>query len=474
MCQLKYISGHRFIVPLFAVLLLLASLSAWAAVVSDETIKGLYESNRDLIAKKGFLELGDLVFLHGKTRYSEDFGTEELGFERALLEAKSELNKIIFSDTKWPTGVSENLRESLKTSYLRLKEVELHAGGFDVVDSGKYAANGKTVYFTVIAVPKKAVRFQYVSYKDLIKCLDDAFVAKDERLLSSPYLEICTRDRITSVIDLMAQQAKEQYGDALTAIILGRRVAAPGTFHLKGVTFSEDELQSFSRDQLFKILTRLPYDPEVCYRIGESFRKEGFRRNADLFFSRGTFWQSKDKYNALCYRAVSNEPFRSWRIPADNAVSVLEKKIRDRVAKVSISFNPLSLIVIENMGNVPIENAQRTSAEFQQGNEAFFSDPPNLNKALELYLKALEKAFTADGCNMIGRCLQLRGEMLLAIPFYRQAVSLDPEHPYAGANLASCLWEVGEKEQAKNTAQSALKNPHLSDLGRKQISALEL
>ncbi len=126
------------------------------------------------------------------------------------------------------------------------------------------------------------------------------------------------------------------------------------------------------------------------------------------------------------------------------------------------------------MGNLPIKNSPRTSAEFLQGNSAFFSNPPDLNTALELYLKALEKAFSADTCNMIGRCLQLREELLLAIPFYRQAVGLDPEHPYAGANLVSCLWEVGEKEQAKNIAQSALKNPNLSDWGRKQISALEL
>jgi tetratricopeptide (TPR) repeat protein len=184
-------------------------------------------------------------------------------------------------------------------------------------------------------------------------------------------------------------------------------------------------------------------------------------------------WRSKRKYNALCYQAVSNEPFTSWRIPEDNSISLLEKKIRNRVLKVSISFNPLPLIVIENMGNVPIENAQRTSGEFQQGNEAFFSNPPNLDTALELYQKALEKAFTADTCNMIGRCLQLKGKTLLAIPFYRQAVSLDPEHPYAGANLASCLWEVGEKKQARNTAHSALKNPNLSDWGRKQINTLE-
>lgn len=38
MHQFKYIAGHRFFVPLFVVLPLLASVSAWAAVGLDETI----------------------------------------------------------------------------------------------------------------------------------------------------------------------------------------------------------------------------------------------------------------------------------------------------------------------------------------------------------------------------------------------------------------------------------------------------
>jgi hypothetical protein len=38
MHQFKYIAGHRFFVPLFVVLLLLASIAAWATVGLDKTI----------------------------------------------------------------------------------------------------------------------------------------------------------------------------------------------------------------------------------------------------------------------------------------------------------------------------------------------------------------------------------------------------------------------------------------------------
>ena len=467
---------HRFTVPLFFLLFFLPFTLLAAGKASIKEVRDLYRSNRKSIEKNGFFEVGNLVFLRGEILWDqEDFcSDEDFVPEMTLLEAQSQLNKIIFLHTKWPDSISEDLRESLKTTYLRIKKVKLRVGEFIQVDSGNIKKNGKLISYSVIAIPPKEVRSQRVSYVNLVKAFNEAFNKRDKRLLSSPYLEICPHSNLKSVIDVMAEQSREQYGSTFANILLGHMIDTVGRAHMIGESFTDKELLSLSKTQLFNVLTLMPYDPKVCYIIGKSFTRDGFRRNADLFFLRGTFWISNKKYNRLCYESVRSDPFRAWLSQEQDEDIDLRKRVIDRLSAVDIDFSPLHLILIKNLGNLPVKNASSNSSEFQRGNDAFFSDSPDLKAALELYLKALDKTFSADTCNMVGRCLQLQGEPLLAVPFFRQALMLDIEHPYAGANLASCLLDVGEKEQAMKAAGSALKNPKLSEWGKKQIMALNL
>jgi tetratricopeptide (TPR) repeat protein len=46
--------------------------------------------------------------------------------------------------------------------------------------------------------------------------------------------------------------------------------------------------------------------------------------------------------------------------------------------------------------------------------------------------------------------------LLEAIPFYRQALRLDPTHPEAGGNLASVLLELGRVEEAMPVLRASL------------------
>ena len=466
---------QRLIAPLVIFLLFLPFATLAAEKISIKEVHDIYRSERESIEKYGFFEAGDLIFLRGEIVWDqEDFSSDEdIAKDMTLLEAQGQLTKIIFLHTKWPDSISEDLRGSLKGVYLRIKEVKLRVGKFIQVDSGNIEKNGKLISFNVIAIPPKEVNFQRVSYENLIEALNKAFNKSDQRLISSTYLEICPQVKIKSVIDFMARQSEAQHGKTFATVLLGQDLQKPASSLVKGISFSKSELRSFSRKQLFKVLKLMPYDPEVCYLIGQNFHEAGFQRNAELFFLRGTKWESKTHYNSLCYQSINNEPFKSWRNNVKNANANLRIRIRKQLSDSNFSFNTLSLSIIKNLGNLPTKNALATSSEFQQGNAVFFSDPPDLNAAFELYVKALEKTFSAAISNMIGRCLQLQGEVLLAIPFYMQAIKLNPKHPYAGANLAVCLFEVGEKEQAKTLAQSVLKNTELSNWGRKQIETLE-
>ena len=128
--------------------------------------------------------------------------------------------------------------------------------------------------------------------------------------------------------------------------------------------------------------------------------------------------------------------------------------------------------ILSSGGGFRIADSSSESADYFKAEEAFFSSPPELNAAEALYAKALEDSISSNTCNMLGRCYMLNRSLVKAVSLLTQATSMNPNHPYAAANLALALHANGLTDEAINQAHRALENPDISDFGKNELKNL--
>lgn len=447
-------------------LFVLTVTPAHAGKMSD-----IYKSNRDEIIDKQLVLKKGFYFSCGKSKpASSSELSKELAIEKADLIAHSKFFDYLKDRIRWPVRFSPVLIQNVFNEYKKTTGTCFSTSGVVRIDYGQLENN---TFFVVLGVPKDKLSGTDITYQTIQKKLNTSFNNNDKRLDLFTYLEICPEERIASVVDRLSKQLKDKYGANLDAVISSKPVTELGKLWKQGVTFTQKELQALNRENLLHILSQKPYDPAICFAIGDRFDKRGFKKSASLFFKRGTLWPIYNKYSKWCTEKIK-EPFSS---PSPIFPLILPKKIKKDISRQMVQnkfeFGILGNLIIKGSGRLPISDSKNEQKLYLEATKLFFSESPQIELALEKYIMSLQEAITSDTCNMIGRCLQLKRELLLAIPFYMQASKLNPKHPYAGANLAVCLFEVGEKEQAKTLAQSVLKNTELSNWGRKQIEALE-
>ena len=431
----------------------------------------IYKSNKDEIINKQLVLKKGFYFSYGKSKLASSSElSKEFAIEKADLIAHSRFFDYLKDRIRWPERFLPVLIQNVFNQYKKTTGTHFSTSEVVRIDYGQLEND---IFFVVLGVPEDKLSGPDITYQTIQKKLDTSFNNNAKSIDLFTYLEICPEGRIAPVVDQLSKQLKDKYGANLDAVISSKPVAELGKLWKKGVTFTQKELQALSRDNLLYILNQKPYDPAVCYFLAKWFSDNGYSRSAKLFYNRGAVWPIYSKYNKWCTEKI-NEPFSS---SPPSFPQILPKKIKKDISRQMVQnkfeFGILGNLIVKGSGRLPISDSKNKQKLYLEATKLFFSESPQIELALEKYIMSLQEGITSDACNMIGRCLQLKRELLLAIPFYMQAITLNPKHPYAGANLVVSLFDAGEIGQAKTLAQTVLKNPKLSNWGRKQIGALE-
>ena len=74
--------------------------------------------------------------------------------------------------------------------------------------------------------------------------------------------------------------------------------------------------------------------------------------------------------------------------------------------------------------------------------------------------------------NYLGRTLEEIGDKEQAIACFKQAVKINPNHPYAGTNLAFSLFFNGQEKEAIDMKNELLKNLNLNDWCKERLESI--
>ena len=428
----------------------------------------VYRSIRQEIMNRQFMiEQGYCYSFGQSVSASASELSKEMAVEKADLIAREHFFNYFKSQVHWPEDFSPVLIQNIWDQYRQTAVTRFLTTRVVKVDSGQLDDDH---FFVVLGTPEENISKTDITFDNIRRSLD-ASVKQEGGVDFFTYLEICPAQKVLSLLSEPFGQLQQRYGNNADAVIRSKPVVELGRLWEKNITFSDEELRGLSIHELFSILDQKPYDPAICYFLAERFFHDGYPRSASLFYSRGTIWPFDNEYRTRCTEKMmppfkdSHRSFSSIPAPTEK----LKQDIAYQAGRSELMFGVYGALIIKGLGQLPLCDSIKEPEQYLEANKLFFSTSPRIELAFGKYVGALQEVITADICNMIGRCLQLQGDLLLAVPFYYQAVLLNKEHPYACANLAVCLHMLNEKELTREIARAALKNPKLSDWGRKQI-----
>ena len=113
--------------------------------------------------------------------------------------------------------------------------------------------------------------------------------------------------------------------------------------------------------------------------------------------------------------------------------------------------SPTAYLVLKSEGRAVEGKCQTPGAEFKKSASLFgrAKNDDDIIKTLKSLFVACEKRpNVAQTYNLIGTCYRHLGRPEMAIPFFRQALSLNPEYDFALTNMGLCCQEAGLMKSA--------------------------
>ncbi len=434
----------------FAVMIALLVAPVISTGETDDRVAGdVYDLYRQEILKSGFLEVSGWVFAFGAfDRHAEvidhtDQARAKLRALRRILPANLKVDDV-------PSSIPTKLWEGLREKYTKHCGWSAHLDSVSIVEVVNSNKGG-----VVVAVPAHLIVSRSITFSKLVEELIFDPCAVEDKECTTLLLEIpqVTLSRIggssiektllgrlgQAVIDLVAGTCRQvQIKDYRSVFLLG-----------------DLPPESFQGVESLSMLDLWPYNPVATRFVTSSLESSGFSRMA-LRLTTGyeTFVEKGSVQNTVFDLEGVLGP---WFVVPDT----------------TLSGSRFIQAVADYMGKVPICSRMANNDFFNFGSKEFYSQTPGyLQRALSLFLQGLDHSIDADGCNMAGRCLALTGRIELAALCFRQAVWLDPEHPYAGANLGLMLVELGFNDRALAVKEHVLRNPNLADWSRTQLGEI--
>lgn len=200
-------------------------------------------------------------------------------------------------------------------------------------------------------------------------------------------------------------------------------------------------LSSLSLPELMAAFSEGAYLPALCEEIAKRYETKGFIKTSNLMKKLDLYALLADKPNAGSVEAIASSV---GNLQADVlSLGMIDSKWQS---------NSLVRLVYQSAGRIPVRKAACKSPSYDAGVSKFNCRPPQISDALQSFMESLNEDFSADQCNLIGRCMELSGNPAAASVWYRQAVICNASHPYALNNLKRLAQakQAAEKECDEN------------------------
>lgn len=115
------------------------------------------------------------------------------------------------------------------------------------------------------------------------------------------------------------------------------------------------------------------------------------------------------------------------------------------------------------VGESPTAAYEHAMAQYRSG---------DMTAALPLCVAAFRESYNADTINVLGAVLRRCGYVRLGAVLCRQALFMDPEHPYAAINTALCYEALARDQDAVSYARRALSNAKADAWAREEAQKI--
>ncbi len=412
----------------------------------------IFENHKKNILSKNYIIYNDYIFVVGKIQ--SDHKKIQIGTNKATLEALSNIAYYYADTVKFPKQFND-LKLDIIREYLKTLKLEFSINRQNIVyqniDNGKFTI--------VIAIHKNKVFFneKNLSFEQIQKTLLSPKIYKSGKIKLTVCLEICENTISNDLLQTFADKMEVEYGKNIKQLILNKNA----------FTFQEidsNNLQNLSEANLFNLLNKAPYDSEICFIIGKKLQQKGYKKTAQIFWSRGTAAPNyKPNFAKKCLKNLE----KNYKCKQFISIPALLRN-----ANYGTSNFVGELKFLNNYaGILPIGvNLKPQDKNFIAGEKAFKNNL--LQEAYDNYVKSATTQLTFEACNMAGNAGRRIGNEHEAIALLLQATIADPTIVYPWVHLAWTYRKLNLKEQEQFCIQK-IKNYKLDDWSSKQLKLLE-
>jgi len=369
--------------------------------------------------------------------------TEKSGYKKAHLIAYKYLTNSFFEITGIPDRVNSKTEMELTDTYLRLVGDSFNFEGVETLRRFQTPEYG---YEVVLGVKKRKQLINNIAFSEVVSALERAFNVGRRDFSLLLYLELCHPKYREKVIDELSIKLGNMHGWNASAVLVGGSLSDIPNYWLS----DPDNISNYdelSLRTLIGLSQDRPYERNLCVQMSIHLHKNGYFIAANIYSNRAGRLAENDWSEA----DIDIEKLKSVANESGNSIHLLHKYL------------------FSTCGNLPLCSSNKESAKYNKGNSIFFSSQPNILNALSEYLEAFNECPSSDCCNMIGRCLNLLGHPDAAIPFLRQALKWNSQHPTARANYGHSLLLTKRMSMGVEQANIVLSNSTSSSWAKTMI-----
>lgn len=411
----------------------------------------VFENNKKKILDSKSFVVDGYIFATGKMLSRSS--NREVGFSKAKLEAVSNIVYFLESKVDWPQKISPVLRKRVWDEYLKCVPVELSIQKSNII----YRNASGDQYTIVIAVSEKNVSIVSPAFSSIKETLLSPANYQSGKINISVCIELCNGNIPVSLQEAYANKLGKEYGKNVKQMLLSKNAYS---FTCRKQT----EIANKSIHDLLILLNTSPYDPELCYSIGEALEKDEFPRTAGIFFAQGSIAREySSEYAKKCQKKING--ITTKKMPVLPAMLFIASAGNANFSDSRLDF------LNYYAGMLPVGVADKAEDnDFNIAQNAFARN--QLKMAYDHYTKSVASKVTFEGCNMAGNAGRRIGNDHEAIALLLQATISDQRIVYPWVHLAWIYRKLNLKEQ-ENFCIEKIKTYKLDDWSSKQLKLLE-
>jgi len=376
----------------------------------------IFDEFRDSIERAPVFEKEGYLFASARvTPRSDTSAALEGALKKARFQAKLQMldyaigQEVDLKAFDVEESLFPHLQSALRHFFLEGRSLELK--GIETVWEQK-----ETDYSTsILAVPIKVVKeLNFPREADWSREIIHAAIFEGANF--DPFLvsELAEPDEMAAVMDFWIRYLEQHVGAGeLRRAVTGLPVREIPKGVLSQEQLNNESFWDLSVRESLKYFPLFLNHPGYCRALAGKATAEGFRGSKIVFYGIGATFPIANADQAYCASMFSGSGF-NWPLPHQSGSLPSVELDPAGLQGLIPPEGTLARIILSQGGYKLSEPASESEdRSYQLGVDAFFSNPPDLEKAQGFFMEAVETSPSSNACNMLGRCFTLNGQSRL-------------------------------------------------------------